>query len=138
MAELIAREVAEKDVTKWLDMKKVSASLRESYRDFIDIMIDAVQDGALKLEDDGKWTHKLIWPIGQGDEGTGKLDTLQYHMRINSKMLRPYLNGVKQGDADGRMDAHIAALTKTAREIIASMDSSTDKRIANAIALFFS
>lgn len=134
--EKITREIAEGDVNRWLDTKKVLPSTRRLYEDFIESMIDGVMGGILIIEEDCKIKHTLVFPVGSSEEA--KVTSLTYFFRLNSKMLKPHLNGVKANDGDGRMDAHIAALTNTSREIIAAMDATTDKKLANAIALFFS
>jgi hypothetical protein len=47
-----------------------------------------------------------------------------------------HMKDVKSTDADGRLLAHVAALTGKNKEIINKMDSS-DYAIASAIAMFF-
>lgn len=137
----IAREVAQEDVNSWLDKKKVFAATRERYEDHIETLIEAIMEGALILDAEAKdasgektfeFTHNLLWPI----KGEQPIETLKYKSRLNDKQLQPYLKGVKSDDADGRLLAHVAALTGTARGILVNLDSA-DKRISLAIAVFF-
>jgi hypothetical protein len=51
-------------------------------------------------------------------------------------MLKPYMNGVKPSDAEGRLLGYIAALTGQARAILEELDTA-DKKIAMSIAIFF-
>lgn len=129
----INREVAEGEVTLWLDKKKVFQATRESQKEFIDILVEAIVEGVLVLDQSTfKFTHTLLFPIGESE----MIKSLVYVSRLNDKMLRPCLNGVKQGDGDERMLAYIAALTDQPRGLMANLDSA-DKKVATAIAVFF-
>lgn len=128
----INRETAEAEVNAWLDKKKVFDSTKETQKDFIDILVEAVVQGVLVVETDGKLKHILLFPFGEDT----KITSLSYHLRLNDKMLKPCLNGVKAGDGDERMLAYIAALTEEPRGLLANLDSA-DKKIATAIAIFF-
>jgi hypothetical protein len=79
-----------------------------------------------------KFTHKLLFPFG--DEV--KVDQLEYFPRLNDKMLKPYMNGIKPDDADGRLNGYAAALTRQNRAILELMDTA-DKKITMAITIFF-
>lgn len=131
----VAREVAEEEVTSWLDKKKVYESTRETYKDSIETLIDAVCAGDLTLGDDFKFTHTLLFPI-EGENKEIFFKELVYVPRLNDKQLKPKLNGVKSGDADGRLNALVAALTSKTREEISNLDTA-DKKISMAIGIFF-
>lgn len=129
----VSRELAEQEVTQWLDEKKVFQSTREAYKDSIDLLVDAICEGVLKYDGDKKkFIHTLLFPLG----GEIPITELIYKQRLTDKELRPNLNGVKQGDGDGRLNAYVAALTSTNKEIVANLDSA-DKKIAMAISIFF-
>jgi hypothetical protein len=135
----IAREIAEKEVTEWLDRKKISPSTRESREDSIDLLIDCVCEGTLVFnkneqsnEIDGTITHSLLFPT----DGEAPITSLKYRARLNDNILRPFLKGVAGNDGDGRLTAYVAALTNTAKGIISALDSG-DKKISLAIAVFF-
>jgi hypothetical protein len=130
--EKISREIAEAEVKKWLDKKKVFQTTREAYEPHSNLLADAICEGALIYnEDEGTWKHNLLFPLD-----SGKITELNYIARLNDIVLRPYLKGVAGDDPDARVNAHIAALTNTAKGIIAGLDSA-DKKIASAIAIFF-
>ena len=129
----VSREVAEAEVQAWLDKKKVFESNRENNKDSVEILVDGVCQGVLSLDQTTwKFTHKLLFPFGDQI----KVEELKYHSRLNDKMLKPYLNGVKPSDAEGRLLAYIAALTGQARAVLEELDTA-DKKIAMAIAIFF-
>jgi hypothetical protein len=133
--EEIAREVAETEIEKWLEVKKIHKSTRESYKDNIDLLIESIMRGDLTYEPkENGFIHKLCHPLDNGEVTT--IDTLTYKGRLNDKMLNPYTKGIAATDGFARLDAIICALTGQARGIINSLDS-IDKKIAMAIAVFF-
>ena len=64
------------------------------------------------------------------------LNEITYKSRLNQRMLEPHLRGVKADDGDGRVLAYLAALTSQPKGILKALDTA-DKRICNAIVLFF-
>ncbi len=129
----VAREVAEAEVTLWLDKKKIFTSQREEQKASIEILIDAICEGVLVLEETTNcFTQTLLFPL----EGELPVKELKYKSRINDKIMQPHLVGVKPSDADGRLLALLAALTATPKGVLAAIDSS-DKRIGTSIAVFF-
>ncbi len=108
-------------------------SQREAQKDSIEVLIDAICEGVLVLnETTNEFTQTLLFPL----EGEQPLKELKYRPRLNDKILQPYLVGVKPTDADGRLIALWAALTSTSKNVLTSIDSG-DKRIATSIAVFF-
>lgn len=129
----VTKEVAEAEIKSWLDKKKILPSTRERYEEYIDLLIDAMCEGVITLNADTfVLTHTLMVPL----EGEQALTELSYKSRMNDRMLKGYMTGVKSSDADGRLNAVVSALTSKPREIIAAIDSS-DKKISMAIAVFF-
>jgi hypothetical protein len=131
----IKREVAEAEVESWLDKKKVFQETRDRYKDHIEIMIEAIMNGVLFLNQDSfEWTHSLLFPLG--DDGKEQITELKYRCRVNEKLVLPHTRGLKSDDADGRFNALIAAVTSESKGVIVSLDSA-DKRIATSIGVFF-
>lgn len=134
-APVLTREVAEAEINQWLESKKVFPSTIESQKDSIEVLIDAMTMGNLVYGDESKpdaekqFKHILLHPLGDVTE-------LVYKNRLNDRMLQPFLKGVDPRNSDERLNATIAALTDRARGIIAGLDS-IDKKICNAIAIFF-
>lgn len=129
----VAREVAEAEIKSWLDKKKVFESTRESYKDSIEVLVDAMVEGYLTLDEkDFTLTHTLMFP----PEKEQSFTELKYKSRLNDNMLQPFLSGVKTSDADGRLLAYVAALTGVNRGILKAIDTA-DKKISMAIAIFF-
>lgn len=130
--EKIAKEVAIAEVDKWLDMKKVSQSKRETYKDHIEILVESVVEGNLILNEDGSWLQKLMFPI----EGEMSVTELVFKPRLNRRSVIPHLNGVKASDGDGRIVAYMAALTGKPKNLLNSLDFE-DSRISDSIVVFF-
>ena len=126
----VTREQAEKEITSWLDKKKVFDSQREENKASYELLVDAMMEGYLTLDSTTfEFKHKLIEPL------TETFD-LTYKSRMNDKMVKPHLNGVKPTDAEGRLLAYGAALTTMPKAVLEGLDSS-DKKIMIAILVFF-
>jgi hypothetical protein len=133
-APVIDRETAEKEVNAWLESKKCFPSEIEKNKDSVEILVEAIMYGTLTLNETEKtFTHQLLFPLG---EDGATVTELTYKHRINDKMVQRYMKGVSATDGEGRLNATIGCLTETARGIIEGLDTK-DKRIANAIAIFF-
>jgi hypothetical protein len=131
----VTREVAEADVQSWLDYKKIFTQTREKYKDHIDVLVDAVMNGALVLDKEKySFIHTLLFPFEVKDgEGTTEL---KFRARANGNLLNEKMRGVKSDDADARLEAMIAALCDVPRGMIGKLDTA-DKRITVAIGIFF-
>ena len=131
---MIDRETAEQEVNAWLEAKKVFPSTIEDNKDSIEILIESIMYGILTFEKgDNSFKHQLLFPLG---EDGAMVTELKYIHRVNDKILQRFMKGVAAKDADGRLNATIAALTNTARGIIEGLDT-MDKKVSNAIAIFF-
>lgn len=128
----VSRDVAEKEITKWLDFKRVNDKKRETQSDSVDVLIDAVADGFLTLNDNHTLVHNLIFPI----EGELPVRELEYKPRLKVSTVHTHLNGVKSSDADGRVCAYVAALTSRPKDVIKGLDTE-DYSISQSIAVFF-
>jgi hypothetical protein len=129
----VTPEIATNEMNAWLDSKKIMTNTRESNEDSTQLLIDAMVEGIITIDEESKViSHNLMFPIGDGEE----IKVLEYRQRLSDRLLEPYMKGVKPTDADGRLIAYICALTQNSRGIIKNMDS-VDKKIALAIAVFF-
>lgn len=128
----VSKEQALKEVENWLNYKKVSSNQRTEHTDHIEALADYISSGVLILEEDFGFTHKLLFPIGIGESIT----ELKYKARMNPKILKPYLSGVKSTDANGMLYAHIGALTGQSTGIITELDQE-DMKVSRSIAVFF-
>lgn len=134
----INRETAEAELEKWLDRKKVFQETRERYKDYSEIIVEALMNGVLVLNSEkGEFTHTLLFPLNESGSDTGGIETLTYKLRVNDKLVLPHTRGLKNDDNDGRFNALLAAITSQSRSVIISLDSA-DKRIAFSIGIFFS
>ncbi len=129
---VITKEQSESEVSKWLDYKKVSEKRKESYKEHIDNLAEAISEGSLELDDKMRFKHKLKFPL----EGEMPVADLEYSPRIMVKEVHNRLRSVKSDDPDGRICAYVSALTKKPMEIIRNLDSE-DYKICESIAIFF-
>lgn len=133
MAEVVSREIAQQEIDKWLDFKKVSPKKRETNKDSIEALVDAIIEGTLVLKDETKvLVHTLRFPT----EGEDPIKVLEYKPRLKMDAVHAHLNSVKSSDADGRVAAYIAALTTKSKTVVKAMDTE-DYSIAQSIAIFF-
>lgn len=128
----ITREVATNEINGWLDKKKVYDATRETNRESIEILIEAMTKGDLSLNDKGEFTHKLLFP----DALNGAATEFKYKARLNDDMVRSHKQGIKANDFEGMWAAYGAALTAQPKKLINLLDSA-DKKIFNAIVVFF-
>jgi hypothetical protein len=129
-------DIAQDSVNEWLDHKRISANKRESLQGMIDNMVEAVVSGDLALKEDMTWEHVLIFPP-KNKEGVETIKSITYKPRISEIDLAPHKRTVKGNDFDASLKRTILALTGQAIGVINNLDSSTDKQIADSIAVFF-
>lgn len=133
--EKISREVAQAEVEKWLDYKRVNSKKRETYEDNIETLVESITNGFLTLGEDHVFQHSLKFPITNSD-GETTVSTLEYKPRIKVSEIQKYMQGIKPTDGDGRVAGLIAALTGKTKAIVKDMDTE-DYTISQAIAIFF-
>ena len=135
MKEVVSKDQATEEINGWLEWRKQTPTQIEAHADSIATLIEGVQYGMLTLKDNC-FTQNLLFPAGKD----GCLTELQYESRVNSKMLEPYMKGVKPNDGDARLLSYLECMTaKTplaAREILKTLDPA-DTRFSNSIVVFF-
>jgi len=131
---VVSLDVAQAEVEKWLDYKKVSQGKRDKQKAQIEVLVDAVCDGTLVLKEDLTWVHNLKFPVTLADKE--ELKTLSYKPRISQGEAHMHLQRFKADDVDGRVLAYVLALTKTPQDFIKRLDTE-DSSIAQGIAIFF-
>ena len=126
----VSKEIAEIEIKKWLDVKKVRDTKRESYKESVATLVEAMCSGNLVLNEDNSLTHTLLFSVGADNA----FKTLTYKSRLDVNTRMKYSEGVIGGEP--RIVATIAALTGQGNLIIASMDTE-DYGIASSVAIFF-
>jgi hypothetical protein len=106
MNNLVSKEQATDEVNSWLEHKRISDKKRSDNDDAIEGLISAIEEGALTLNSDTK-EFKLTLKFPPND----KIKDLTFKPRINVGDAYQYLVSVKSGDGDGRVMAHVCALT---------------------------
>lgn len=132
----IPLKTAQAEVDKWLDFKKVKTQKRENNKEQIELIVDAVCDGTLVLDEKTLvFTHKLLFPLGNSDN-EGTIKELTYKPRLMVRDINAKMKGVKANDPDGRIVSYVSALTDQPSGIIASLDTE-DNSLAQQIVSFF-
>jgi len=128
--DAVSMDVAVSEVNKWLDYKKIKTARREALRPFVDILVDTVKEGQLVLNDNNGWDYKLNFPIDS-------INQISFKARINDAQLEQYKRGVKDADAFERSNTiMLLGLTGQPLGVLRALDT-TDKSVADAIAIFF-
>ena len=129
---VVSQEVAEKEVSDWLDKKKIFPQDREALKYQIDVLVSAVSNGVISIDEQGNLIHKLLFPL----DNEKPVTTLKYKGRLAEKDTRRAMKGVSPGDVDGRVNALIMSLTDESSGVIGALDTA-DSKIAKAITNFF-
>lgn len=131
---MISREIAEQEVSKWLNLRGTSQKKREKFQDNIDNLVDAFEEGVLELNEDGTIVQKLQFPVGEG--GGVKTLTLKPRLTVGEINTIKQGNKVKAGDGDNTVLAYIAAITEKPFNLLYKLDIS-DYNISQNVAVFF-
>ena len=131
----VDQETAIADFERWLTIKKIREQKRQENSKFEDVIISAIVDGILTIDENGYITQKMSFTI-EDSEKNPVLPELKYMPRIPMKLLNIKLKGVDSSDADKRQIAYMAALTQQNMGLLEKMDTE-DHRVAQAIIMYF-
>ena len=133
--EKISKEVALKEVQKWLDYKKVDVETIDDIDKQIDALALSISKGYLVLTKDFSWEHNLKFPI-EKEGGAVACSKLVYKPRLKLSEVERATERVDMKSSFQLIRAYITALTGQNSGIIKNLDTA-DQKIATAIALFF-
>jgi len=127
---VVSREIAEQEVEKWLDFKRVRPKKRKDMEDSIKELIESFEEGILELD---SATHEikqnLIW-----EAGNRKFLTFKPLLTVGASQRR--LQSVKSSDGHAMISAYVSELTGENSGIIGGMNTE-DYGISRTIAGFF-
>lgn len=127
----VTLEMAELEVNKWLDSKKISVKRREALAENIEKLVECVMTGELVLTESNEWTHNLLFPLGDGS-----IKTVTYKNRLNGDEIQKKIQGLKAADSTAIVNAYICALTNEPAAAILKMDTE-DLGVARSVVIFF-
>jgi hypothetical protein len=130
--EKVNIEVAEAEIKRWLDYKKIGQTKQEANKDNIKSLAEAISEGVIRITEEFEIIHTLKFPIKEEIETV----ELKYKPRISVKAVHQHMVGVKSDSGDGRILAYVAVLTGKAKGVLLNLDSE-DYSICMAIAIFF-
>lgn len=128
----VTKEVALKEVKKWLDFKRCNQKKREEHDDAIEYLADSIVQGILILTKDMIFKHTLIFPVGE----EGMIKEISYKPRLKMSEIEAKSGNLKSGNTQALIRSYVCALTDQATGIIKELDTE-DNRIAQSIATFF-
>lgn len=136
--------LAEKELEKWFDYRKVKERLRNNPDESLgyDVTRQALIDGfvfghLVFNPENGILTQKLEWPIEKGDSKEVVVKELNWKPRIKERDLTEPMKGIKATDSSGRMKAYISAYTGVDRNQLGSLDLASDYSLAQMINTYF-
>ena len=129
-ANAVSHEVAEKEVNKWLDFRRVRKKKREENESSIKDMIEAFEEGILSLDEKTNVIKQALIFETAGK----KVFSFKPTMTVGEGQRR--LKGIKAGEHQLMLSAYVAELTGEASEIIRQMNTE-DYGISRTIAGFF-
>jgi hypothetical protein len=128
----VSREVAEADVQRWLEAKRVRQSKKILLEGNVEVLIESVMEGFITIDENCNLTQVLRFPVGLHEN----IKQLNFKTRLQVLEVSPFLKKVEQGDGDGRVLAYILAATEQPLGIIQSLDTE-DLGVSQSIAVFF-
>lgn len=131
----VSEEVAQEEINRWLDYRRISARKREESDGLIKGLVDNVMDGVLVINEDNSITHNLLFPI-ESEAGKASVTSINYKPRLYEFEISKATKGLKSGDFDGRMKAYAQALTGESTGILGKMESA-DHSISVSVISFF-
>jgi len=134
--EKVNKEVALKEVTKWLDHKKIDEKKREESEVQIETIVDAIVAGNLSLNKEFVFTHTLKFEILAESDGSVVAKEFKYKPRLKMAEIEAKMVNVDSSNSFGLIAAYVAALSGQSAAILKLMDTE-DNKIAQAIAMFF-
>ena len=127
---VVSRDMAEREVSEYLDFKGVRPRRRIEKKEFIDIIIDGVEDGTMSIDAETKvLTHNLIHPCG-----TSK--SFKYAPRLVQGKIAERLRMSSKSDGHSALACYIAELTDNNISVVGLLDTE-DNVIASAVAMLF-
>jgi len=133
MNDVISKEVAEEEVTKWLDDLDVSQETRDGHfiAPVIKDIVKAVQRGLLVINEDGTVTQTLTTPLAGG-----ATKEIKYSSRYKIGDWHKKVRGIPKDDSIGIMLAKLSLLSGEVVAVFEKLDNK-DYGIATNIAVFF-
>lgn len=130
---VVSEEAATGELNKWLDFQDIPEKQRVELKANIEILISAICNGKLIINDDNSLTQKLKHPFGEQI----KISELKYRSTpITVGEVDQFKSGIAQ-DVDNRsMLANVCAATGQLYSVLSKM-SSKDYNLSAAVIIFF-
>ena len=134
-ANKISLDLAKKEVSKWLDHKKVSDSKISELKEQKKIIESAISDGDLYLDESFYLVQKLKFEV-LDDDNNPFLTELKYKPRLRVDEIEAKQKHMDSTTAAGVTCSYVSALTGESSALIKKIDTE-DNKIAQAICMFF-
>jgi hypothetical protein len=128
-------KTAKEEFDSWLDYKKIKDHDRLSNKDSEEIIIAAISEGSLILNEDKSFKYTLDFPV-KSDDDKLILSELTFIPRLQVYKLNSVLKSYKATDAEGRMLAYMKALTGEGTGRLDKMDLG-DHKLCRSIVMYF-
>jgi len=132
MKTTISRDVAEADFDRWAKgTRRLRDSQIASKSDSRDEIVSAIEDGVIRINEDGVLEFDLIDEIGESGISTLKFKTRMKADDLNARMYR-----YTEKESAKRINAMVSCLTGESESLIGKIET-TDQTVVHAVADFF-
>lgn len=127
---VMPREEATKEVENYLNFKGMRQKRRKEKEEYINMIIDCVEDGTLSIDPETKVIkHKLI-------HKAGGIDQFAYKPRLNQGKIANRLRMSSSTDGHSAIACYVAELTDNNISVVGLLDTE-DNVISQAVAMLF-
>lgn len=132
--EVIGKEIAEKEITAWLDVMDIPIEKRSDpdIKDCIDLLIKNICEGNLIFKDSECITQKLKYPLGDATK------EIEYDFRYEIGEYRKATNGISVNDAVDYVTSRLSLISvkKYPKSVFEKMKRA-DYNVASKLTVFF-
>lgn len=142
MKKVLAEEVAELELEKWFDVRRIRPDQRHKPNSFTgndssrEALINSFVYGILTFDEEtGELVQKLQFPVISEDK-TINIEKLVIKPRLTRADINKASVGIKPTDIEGKTTAYLSAITGVARGQLNAMDE-TDRSLSDIIVGYF-
>lgn len=133
--EVMPFDVAMKEVSTFMDKKKIYPRRRQALQGIMEIVAEAIQYGQVVINDDGSICQTLLEPVVDQNK-TVVLAKLEYKARVEPSVINKMIQDNKVPGTDARNMIYTTAYSGEGAGMINKLES-TDRNTCDAITLFF-
>lgn len=136
-SEDLSQENCVEIINEWLLQRKIRKNKIELLEDLVADMADAMVEGLLVLQDNGKFKYNLIHPL-KNNEGEVHINSVELKDRIDyQRGVQPHMTKIKDKDTSGQLLAYACGLSGLHYNELRKLDVVDIGFLRNYAAIFF-